>query len=53
MSLHMNMVNTVKIKKRLGSIDNDTKYFRNLLLEDIKTVGDPFGGSVIVLKTQF
>jgi site-specific DNA-adenine methylase len=44
------MVREINIINRLGSKDNDIKYFVKYLPIDIKTVVEPFGGSFAVIK---
>ena len=44
------MVKSINIIRRIGSKQNDIKYFSNLLPLDVETVVEPFGGSFAVSK---
>ena len=44
------MVKTTKIIRRIGSKQNDIKYFNHLLPLEVETVVEPFGGSFAVIK---
>ena len=44
------MVKTINIIRRIGSKQNDIKYFNHLLPLEVETVVEPFGGSFAVIK---
>ena len=44
------MVKTINIIRRIGSKQNDIKYFSHLLPLEVETVIEPFGGSFAVIK---
>ena len=44
------MVKTINIIRRIGSKQNDIKYFNHLLPLEVETVIEPFGGSFAVIK---
>ena len=44
------MVKTINIIRRIGSKQNDIKYFNHLLPLEVETVVEPFGGSFAVIN---
>jgi len=44
------MVKSINIITRIGSKQNDIKYFKHLLPVDVETVVEPFAGSFAVIK---